>query len=73
MRDTQYVHTLNSTLIATTRVLVAIMENFQTKDGHVRNSTSFTEIYGKSERDLVTYPYILDLKFVKNWHVEKVE
>ena len=34
--DTQHIHTLNSTLIATTRVLVAIMENFQTKDGHVR-------------------------------------
>ncbi len=34
--DTQYLHTLNSTLIATTRVLVAIMENFQTKDGHIR-------------------------------------
>ncbi len=34
--DTQYVHTLNSTLIATTRILVSIMENFQTKDGHVR-------------------------------------
>ena len=34
--DTQYVHTLNSTLVATTRVLVAIMENFQTKDGHIR-------------------------------------
>lgn len=34
--DTQYVHTLNSTLIATTRVLVSIMENFQTKDGHIR-------------------------------------
>ena len=34
--DTQYVHTLNSTLIATTRVLVAIMENFQTKAGHIR-------------------------------------
>lgn len=33
---TQYVHTLNSTLIATTRVLVSIMENFQTKDGHVK-------------------------------------
>ena len=32
--DTQYVHTLNSTLVATTRVLVSIMENFQTKDGH---------------------------------------
>ncbi len=32
--DTQYVHTLNSTLVATTRVLVSIMENFQAKDGH---------------------------------------
>ncbi len=34
--DTQYLHTLNGTLVATTRVLVSIMENFQTKDGHVR-------------------------------------
>jgi seryl-tRNA synthetase len=34
--DTQYLHTLNSTLVATTRVLVAIIENFQTKDGHIR-------------------------------------
>ena len=34
--DTQYVHTLNSTLIATTRVMVSIMENFQTVDGHIR-------------------------------------
>ncbi len=34
--DTQYVHTLNSTLIATTRVLVSIMENSQTSDGHIR-------------------------------------
>ena len=33
--ETQYLHTLNSTLIATSRVLVSIMENFQTKDGHV--------------------------------------
>ncbi len=33
--DTQYVHTLNGTLVATTRVLVAIMENFQTRDGHI--------------------------------------
>ena len=32
---TAYVHTLNSTLVATTRVLVAIMECFQTADGHV--------------------------------------
>lgn len=33
--ETQYLHTLNSTLIATSRVLVSIMENFQTKDGHI--------------------------------------
>ena len=31
----QYLHTLNSTLVATARTMVAIMENFQTKDGHV--------------------------------------
>ncbi len=34
--DTHYLHTLNSTLVATTRVLVSIMENFQTKDGHIK-------------------------------------
>lgn len=34
--ETKYLHTLNSTLIATSRVLVALMENFQTKDGHIR-------------------------------------
>ncbi|MFB5646245.1 MAG: serine--tRNA ligase, partial [Nitrosopumilaceae archaeon] len=33
--DTQYLHTLNSTLVATSRVLVSILENFQTKDGHI--------------------------------------
>ena len=33
--DTQYLHTLNSTLVATSRVLVSMMENFQTKDGHI--------------------------------------
>ncbi|MGI0002638.1 MAG: serine--tRNA ligase, partial [Nitrosopumilaceae archaeon] len=31
----QYIHTLNSTLVATSRTLVSILENFQTKDGHV--------------------------------------
>ena len=30
-----YLHTLNSTLVATTRTMVAILENFQTKDGHI--------------------------------------
>jgi seryl-tRNA synthetase len=33
--ETQYVHTLNGTLVAIERTMVAIMENNQTKDGHV--------------------------------------
>jgi len=32
---TAYVHTLNSTLVATERALVAIMENYQGEDGHI--------------------------------------
>ena len=31
----QYLHSLNSTLVATTRTMVSIIENFQTKDGHI--------------------------------------
>lgn len=31
----QYLHTLNSTLVATTRTMVAIMENHQRSDGHI--------------------------------------
>lgn len=34
-QERQYVHTLNSTCVATTRALVAILENFQNKDGSV--------------------------------------
>jgi len=33
--DTQYVHTLNGTLVAVERTIVSIMENFQTNDGHI--------------------------------------
>jgi seryl-tRNA synthetase (EC 6.1.1.11) len=29
----QFVHTLNSTAVATTRTIVAIMENYQSEDG----------------------------------------
>ena len=47
--DTQYIHTLNSTLIATTRVLVAIMENFQTKDGHIRIPQVLQEYMGNQK------------------------
>src|SRR5208337_979246 len=32
---TKWVHTLNSTLVATERALVAILENYQTKDGSI--------------------------------------
>ena len=34
--ETQYVHTLNGTLVAIERTLVAIIENFQINDGHIR-------------------------------------
>ncbi|MEW5841421.1 MAG: serine--tRNA ligase [Thermoproteota archaeon] len=34
--DTRYVHTLNSTLVAVQRTLVAIMENYQMAEGTVR-------------------------------------
>ncbi len=34
--EKKYVHTLNNTAIATSRALVAIMENYQQKDGSIR-------------------------------------
>ena len=34
--ETQYVHTLNGTLVAIERTMVAIIENNQTKDGHIK-------------------------------------
>ena len=33
--ENKYIHTLNSTLVATSRALVAILENYQQKDGSV--------------------------------------
>jgi len=33
--DTQLVHTLNSTLVATERTMVALIENYQTNDGGI--------------------------------------
>jgi seryl-tRNA synthetase len=45
--DTKYIHTLNSTLIATERTMVAIMENFQTKDGHVNIPNVLQKYMGK--------------------------
>ena len=45
--ETQYVHTLNGTLIATSRILVSIMENFQTKDGHISVPKILQKYIGK--------------------------
>jgi len=45
--DTEYVHTLNSTLVATERTMVAILENFQTKDGHVNIPNVLQKYMGK--------------------------
>lgn len=35
-RGTEYAHTLNGTLVATSRALIAVLENYQQKDGTVR-------------------------------------
>ncbi|MDQ7842792.1 MAG: serine--tRNA ligase [Armatimonadota bacterium] len=35
-RGTEYVHTLNGTLVATSRALIAVLENYQQPDGSVR-------------------------------------
>jgi len=44
----QYLHTLNSTLVATSRTLVSILENFQTKDGHVTVPKILQKYVGKA-------------------------
>ncbi len=46
--QTQYLHTLNSTLVATTRTMVAIIENFQTKDGHIKVPQVLQKYIGKN-------------------------
>ncbi|MFB3096314.1 MAG: serine--tRNA ligase [Nitrosopumilaceae archaeon] len=46
--QTQYIHTINSTLVATSRVIVSILENFQTKDGHVSIPKVLQKYIGKS-------------------------
>ena len=45
--DTQYVHTLNSTVVATSRILVSIMENFQTNDGKIKVPEVLQKYMGK--------------------------
>ncbi len=43
------VHTLNSTAIATTRTIVAILENFQQKDGSVKIPKALVPYMGKKK------------------------
>jgi len=45
--DTQYIHTLNGTLVAIERTIVAIIENFQTEDGHVMIPKALQKYFGK--------------------------
>ena len=45
--ETQYVHTLNGTLVAIERTIVSIIENFQTKDGHVIIPKILQKYFGK--------------------------
>ena len=45
--ETKFVHTLNSTLVATERTMVAIMENFQNSDGSVSVPKVLQKYFGK--------------------------
>jgi len=44
--DTKYIHTLNSTLVAIERTMVAILENNQTKDGHIEIPQVLQKYFG---------------------------
>ena len=44
--DTKYIHTLNSTLVAIERTMVAILENNQTKDAHVEIPKVLQKYFG---------------------------
>ena len=47
--DTRLVHTLNSTLVATERTMVAIIENFQTPNGNVKIPEVLQKYMGGTE------------------------
>jgi len=55
----EYVHTLNSTAIASTRTITAILENFQNPDGTVtipRALRKYLEVFEKAPKDYI-HPY----------------
>lgn len=45
----QFCHTLNNTAIASPRILIAILENYQQKDGSIRIPDVLVPLVGKSE------------------------
>ena len=47
--ETQYIHTLNGTLVAVERTIVAIIENFQTNDGHIKVPDVLQKYLGKDK------------------------
>ena len=47
--ETEYIHTLNGTLVAVERTIVAIIENFQTNDGHIRIPQVLQKYLGKDK------------------------
>jgi len=48
--ETRFVHTLNSTLVATERAIIAIMENFRTDDGSIEIPEVLRPYMGGQER-----------------------
>ena len=46
--NTKYIHTLNSTLIAIERTMVAILEDNQTKDGHIKIPKVLQKYFGNN-------------------------
>ena len=47
--ENEYVHTLNGTLVATSRAIIAILENFQQEDGSVKIPEVLQKYTGFSE------------------------
>jgi len=50
--EAEFVHTLNSTLVATERCIIAIMENFQTREGSIKVPRPLVPFMGKDEIEL---------------------
>lgn len=55
-QEKEYVHTLNSTAVATPRALVAILENHQEADGSVRIPKALEHYMGKDRIELKARP-----------------